>query len=481
MDGSFLTVNSAYANIIGYSIEETLKLTYWDVTPRKYAADEDQQLEQLAKTGQYGPYEKEYYHRDGHLVPVRLNGMIFFRDNQKLIWSSVEDITAHRENARLEEQLRQSQKMEAIGTLAGGIAHDFNNILAAILGYTELVLRNQETLAPNRKKLEHVYTAAKRAKDLVRQILMFSRKEKENREHIMLGDVINEAVLLLRNTIPKSVTIITDINHTVGRVLADTTQMHQVIMNLGTNAFHALPQETGTINIHLSQITVDDTLRGRYPELQQEKYAIITIADTGDGIPADVLPRIFDPFFTTKATGKGTGMGLAVVHGIIHSHDGAISVESTIGKGTTFKVYLPIAHNPNEENQPEPKANELTGTEHVLFVDDEIMLTSLGREMLESLGYKVTVVPTGEQALALIQDNPTHFDVLITDQTMPGITGDVLTQKVLEIRSDLPIIICSGHTTRINADKAKALGAVAFLTKPIDRDTLAAEIRKALG
>ncbi len=480
MDGSFLTVNAAYANIIGYSVEETLKLTYWDVTPKEYVASEEQQLKLLEQTGNYGPYEKEYYHRDGHLVPVRLKGMVYYHDNQKLIWSSVEDITTLRENRRLEEQLRQSQKMEAIGTLAGGIAHDFNNILAAILGYTELVLRNQETLPLNRKKLEHVYTAAKRAKDLVKQILTFSRKEKENREPLSLNAIINEAALLLHNTIPKSVMLKVDMGNKDCQVLADATQMHQVIMNLCTNAFHALPKESGEIHISLTQTNMNDVLARQYPELTQKQYAVISISDNGSGIPPEVLPRIFDPFFTTKKSGAGTGMGLAVVLGIIQSHDGAIGVESTLGEGTTFTVFLPITNSMSATPPPEAEATDLHGTERILFVDDEIMLTSLGKEMLESLGYRVTVATSGDQALALFRANPDFFDAIVTDQTMLGITGDVLAQETLQLRPALPVIICTGHTTLIDAGKAQQLGIAALLTKPISRDSLAAEIRKAL-
>lgn len=241
MDGSLVTVNPAFADIIGYSVEDALQLTYWDITPKSYAPQERHQLKLLETSGYYGPYEKEYRHRDGHLVPVRLNGMIFTRNEEKFIWSSVEDITAIKEKNKLEEQLRHSQKVETIGRLAGGIAHDFNNILAAILGYAELALRNKETQSQSRKSLEQILSAANRAKKLVKQILVFSRREKESREDVRLDAILDESVQLLRKTIPSTVTIDLDIEKGVGAVLADSTQIHQVIMNLCTNAFHALP------------------------------------------------------------------------------------------------------------------------------------------------------------------------------------------------------------------------------------------------
>lgn len=484
MDGSLVTVNPAYADIIGYSIEETLRLSYWDITPEKYAPQEQEQLELLETTGHYGPYEKEYRHKEGHLVPVRLNGMILTRDNEKYIWSSVEDIAAikqaEEEKDRLEDQLRQSQKMEAIGTLAGGVAHDFNNILAAILGYTELVLRNPDTHPKNRKKLEQVFAAAKRAKELVKQILMFSRKEKEHREYVKINSIVDETAQLLRNTIPTTVTINLDIETEVGSVLADSTQIHQVIMNLCTNAFHAMPNESGAINIGLKQVDVNNLMAAQYPNLRQGRYALLSVSDTGIGMPPEVIARIFEPFYTTKKQGEGTGMGLAVVHGIIQSHDGSIGVESTVGKGTTFKIFLPLAEGAADSEHTEGGTAKLQGVERVLFVDDEIMLAELGKETLESLGYKVTAMTSVEEALVKFNSNPKDFDLIITDQTMPEMTGDVFAKKALLTRPDVPIIICTGHSALIDADKVKAIGIKALLMKPVEGDVLAAEVRKAL-
>lgn len=481
MDGSLVTVNPAYADIIGYSIEETLQLTYWDVTPEKYAPQEQEQIGLLETTGHYGPYEKEYRHRDGHLVSVRLNGMILTRNNEKYIWSSVEDITTLKEKNRLEEQLRQSQKMEAIGSLAGGVAHDFNNILAAILGYTELVLRNPDTHPKNKKKLEQVLAAAKRAKELVKQILMFSRKGLEQREHVNISAIVDETAQLLRNTIPTTVALNLDVKTETATVLADSTQIHQVIMNLCTNAYHAMPAESGEITISLKQVSVDNMIAAEYPNLRQGEYALLSVSDTGVGMPPEVLARIFEPFYTTKKQGKGTGMGLAVVHGIIQSHDGAIGVESTLGKGTTFKVFLPLSGVAEDSDSAEENALCLKGTGHILFVDDEIMLAELGKETLESLGYRVTAITSGVDALARFSTKPNDFDLIITDQTMPEMTGDVFAKKALLVRSDIPIIICTGHSTLLDTDKAKTIGIKALLMKPVEGNDLALEVRKALG
>jgi PAS domain S-box-containing protein len=485
LDGSLVTVNPAYAEIIGYSVEETLQLTYWDITPKKYASQELDQLKQLETIGRYGPCEKEYQHKDGYLVPVRFNRMILIRDDEKYIWSSVENITAikraEEEKRRLEEQLRQSQKLEAVGNLAGGIAHDFNNSLAAILGYTEIVLRSPDCEQKSREKLVHVLTAAKRAKELVKQILMFSRKGQEHRKIIKIAPIVDETIQLLRSTIPTTVAINLDIESEMATVLADSTQIHQVIMNLCTNAYHAIPKEVGDINISLRQVNVDSMMAVEFPALRQGEYAFLSVSDTGNGIPSEDLARIFEPFYTTKKQGEGTGLGLAVVYGIIRNHDGAILVDSTVGKGTTFKVYLPLARETVDCDFVEKETENLHGTERILVIDDEIILTKLVKETLESLGYRVVAETSGEEALARFRTNPKAFDLIITDQTMPQMTGDVFAQKALQVRPDIPIIVCTGHSTLLDTDRAKSLGIKALLIKSIEGDRLAMEVRKAIG
>ncbi|SHJ62228.1 PAS domain S-box-containing protein [Malonomonas rubra DSM 5091] len=485
MDGSLVSVNPAYAKILGYSIEETLRLTYWDITPKKYAPDEQRQLRQLEATGHYGPYEKEYRHKDGHLVPVRLNGMIVVRDGEKHIWSSVEDITvlkkAEADKNALMEQLRHSQKMEAIGTLAGGVAHDFNNILSAILGYTELTLRNPNCDTKSRKNLKHILSAAERARELVKQILMYSRKGEKNLELVELHSVVLEAIRLLRKTIPTTVSIRLDIDPGTGTVRGDSTQIHQVVMNLCTNAYHSLSEQSGEIAIKLDQVDVDAVTAAKYPNLRQGRYGQLTVSDNGSGMPPKIMTRIFDPFFTTKKQGEGTGMGLAVTHGIVQSHDGAIGVESAVGDGTTFNVFFPLSSEiPNGKKTSYDASVNQPGSEHILLVDDEAMLVDLGKETLESLGYRVTATTSANEALELFQANPDNYDLIVTDQTMPEMSGDVLAQKAMLIRTDLPVLICTGHSAVLNAEKAQAIGVKALLMKPLNSKELNSEIRKIL-
>ncbi len=485
LDGSLVTVNSAYAKIIGYSADEALQLSYWDITPEKYAPDETRQLEHLESSGRYGPYEKEYRHKDGHLVPVRLNGMIVERDGESYIWSSVEDIIALKEaeveKNLLTEQLRQSQKMEAIGTLAGGVAHDFNNILSAVIGYTELTRRNPNCDAKSSENLGHVLTAADRARDLVKQILMFSRKGAENRKPIQLHLVIEEAVKLLRKTIPSTITINLDIDENTGSILADRTQIHQVVMNLCTNAYHSMQEQGGDIDIVLKPVAIDTVGAAKYPNLRQGKYGQFTVSDSGTGMDPKTILRIFDPFFTTKRQGEGTGMGLAVVHGIIQNHDGAIGVESEIGAGTTFKVFFPLScEAAGEKEKSTDTATIKRGTEHILWVDDEPTLVELGKETLESFGYRVTATTSALEALNIFQADPNGCDLIVTDQTMPEMTGDVLAKEAMLVRSDIPVIICTGHSATLNAEKVRAIGVNSLLMKPLNSDTLTAEIRKVL-
>ncbi len=482
MSGARVLVNPAYANMLGYSVEEALNLSYLDLTPERYRESEVYLFEEFRKTGRLESYEKEYYHKDGHLVPVRINSMLVERNGAPYIWTSVEDISAIREAEKeknaLAEQLRQSQKMEAIGTLAGGIAHDFNNILAAILGYTQLNLRNPRCDDKLRKNLQHVLAAAGRAKDLVRQILMYSRKGDEARDLIHIHRVIMEAIALLKKTIPVTVTIREQIDPLTGRILANSTQIHQVVMNLCTNAYHALPEQGGIIDIRLDPLALDGEDVDRLPDLKPGRYARLTVTDNGTGIPADIIERIFDPFFTTKKHGEGTGMGLAVTQGIVQSHQGAISVSSDTGQGTSFEVFFPLAAPSAGEEEPvEDRADSPRGHERILLVDDEDVLVNLGKEMLEMLGYRVATATSGEQALALFTRHPDRYDLIVTDQTMPGVTGDSLAEQINRLKPDLPVIICTGHSAVLSKPRVDSLGIRAVLLKPVDFSDLARTIR----
>ena len=393
-----------------------------------------------------------------------------------------EDITEQKHAqdtlVKTERQFRQSSRMEAIGTLAGGIAHDFNNILTAILGYTELGLASVPKNSRTHRNLQEVLTAGHRAKHLVLQILAFSRQSSQAKKPIPIHTVIQEALKLLRPTIPSTI----EIHHsfeTEAYVLADSTQLHQVLINLCTNAEYAMRETGGLLEISLDDFEATEENIPSVPGLQVGPYIRLTIKDNGIGMSSDVLERMFDPFFTTKPIGEGSGMGLSVVHGIVANHGGALMVDSQMGIGTKIEVYLPAISLPisdrDEDQGPIP-----LGKEAILFVDDEETIVWLGKELLEQLGYTVEVQTNSVEALNVFRQNPERFDLVITDQTMPGLTGEALSRELLRIRPELPIILCTGFSHIMTAEKAKALGIQAYLMKPLAIRDLASIVRHVL-
>jgi signal transduction histidine kinase/ActR/RegA family two-component response regulator len=379
----------------------------------------------------------------------------------------------------LEAQIRQAQKMEAVGTLAGGIAHDFNNILAAMVGYTELakIRINNDIRATHH--LQDVLKAAQRAKELVRQILAFSRQNELERRPIKLNTIIEEVLHLLRATLPSTIQIHQHLSSTDATVLADPTQIHQILMNLCTNAEHGMREHGGILEVELEAFHVTPLLIKANPAFRLRPYLELTVRDTGKGIPAEIKDRIFEPFFTTKSRGEGTGMGLAVVHGIVTSHDGIITVDSVPDEGTTFHIYFPCVSESAETIVPE-KEPMSQGSERILFVDDEEVLSRLGKELLTSLGYHVTVYTNSLEALDAVRMNPQGFDLVITDQTMPSLTGEGLARELLHIRTDLPVILCSGFNYAMSSEKSKALGIATYHMKPLDFRELASTVRRVL-
>ena len=383
-------------------------------------------------------------------------------------------------HAQQEEQLRHARKMEAIGTLAGGIAHDFNNILAAILGYTELSLYDLPSYNGVRLHLQKVLAAGHRAKELVQQILTFSRKSEPERKPLRPQAVLKEALQLLRASLPTTITIQQDLADEVGTILADSTQIHQVLMNLGANAEYAMRETGGALYVGLDAIEVDAAFTAQHPALRPGPHLRLTVRDTGPGIPPDVLERIFEPFFTTKEVGEGTGMGLAVVHGIVSNHGGAITVQSAPGEGTTFEIYLPQVATPATEAFPlEVPLPGGKGT--VLFVDDEEALVLLGQQMLERLGYQVVASRSSLETLETFRATPYRFDLVITDQTMPHMTGEVLARQLRDIRPDIPIILCTGFSHTVDVEKAIGQGIDAFLIKPLMAPDLGQAIQRVLA
>jgi signal transduction histidine kinase/ActR/RegA family two-component response regulator len=394
----------------------------------------------------------------------------------------VRDIT---EKKKLQQQLEQSQKMEAIGTLAGGIAHDFNNILGVISGYLDLTIDDLKKGTTVRRNIEQVIASTNRAKDLVKQILTFSRRDSRELKPLRIGVIITEALKLLRSTLPTTIEIHKEINSTTGIVLAEPTQIHQVIMNLCTNAAHAMRDTGGILDVRLSELHLDEESAAVFNHISPGRYHRLSVSDTGHGIEPTNLKRIFDPYFTTKNPGEGTGMGLAVIHGIVKSLNGEITVYSEPGRGATFHVLLPASEVTEEETNElkteEDKDNVPYGKgERVLLVDDEPLLVIVGQRLLELLGYRVTTATNGVEALEIFKSTEDPFDLVITDYTMPKMTGLQLSKKLKEIRPGLPIILCTGFSETVTADQIKGLGIQKLLLKPIDRRGMALAIRDAL-
>jgi PAS domain S-box-containing protein len=383
------------------------------------------------------------------------------------------------QEVKLEKQLHHAQKMEAIGTLAGGIAHDFNNILSAIIGYSELATKHVTHNPRLQHSLEGVLKAANRARELVSQILTLARQSEQQLQPLKLGPVMKEALRFLRASLPATIEIREDIRTSSDTVLSDPTQIHQILLNLCTNAAHSMREKGGILEVSLTEadFSPEDVLV--HPDLKPGPHLRLSVSDTGHGVDSSLLERIFDPYFTTKAPGEGTGMGLAVVQGIIRNQGGHIAVRSEVGKGSVFHVFLPkIADRAKKEKdviEPPPQGNE-----HILFIDDEAILANLGKDLLESLGYSVVAITNSNEGLELFLADPKRFDLIITDQTMPEMTGMTLAQKMLQIRPDIPIILCTGYSEQVTRDGAREIGIREFLMKPLIMRDLARTIRMLL-
>ena len=383
------------------------------------------------------------------------------------------------ENQRLEAQLRQAQKMEAIGTLAGGIAHDFNNILAAIIGFGEMVEEDLPPDSPSIPRIRRVLSAASRGTELVRQILAFSRKTELTRKPLSLAPLIKETIQLLRASLPTTIEIKLSMKAARDTILASPAELQQILMNLVTNASFAMKKRVGIIGINITNVDFEPDSPVFDADIEPGEYVQIVVTDTGSGMPPDVMKRIFEPFFTTKGVGEGTGMGLPVVYGIVKSLHGTITVESEPGMGSTFRVFLPIARTDEKLESSEAQVTP-KGTERILFVDDEELLMEWGQAVLERLGYSVTTLTDSTEALKTFSSDPSRFDLVITDQTMPKLTGLNLARELLTIRNNIPIIICTGHSDGVSPEKAREVGIKEFLIKPIGKQQLATVVRRVL-
>ncbi len=482
-DGTVRYVNQAFESVSGYAREELDGKNFRILDHSGYKEDFYQTIRQTLSSGQVW---------SGHIVNKKKSGKTCelkmtispIRNRSDEIISFVAMIRDVTLEVRMEKQILQSQKMEAIGTLAGGIAHDFNNILSAIMGYTELSLNELHQESTIRSRMEKVMKACHRAADLVKQILAFSRRSEKEMKPVSIVSIVNETVRLLRASLPATIEIRRKFNSRSGMILGDPTQIHQVLMNLCTNAAHAMEARGGILGISLTDVRNDSSGRFRYKNLAPGPYVKLTVTDTGHGMDRAVTERIFEPFFTTKCSGKGTGMGLAVTHGIVEAHKGMITVYSEPGKGTTFHVLFPELTAPvSVAVNAEPAAEEdtvPTGTGRILFVDDEESLTESGCELLESLGYSVTVAMNSVEALDLFIADPDAFDLVITDQTMPRMTGLELSEELLGVRPDIPIILCSGFSEAITPEKLRSIGIRRLISKPFVKQEMAQCIRSIL-
>jgi PAS domain S-box-containing protein len=485
--GKLVSVNDVMCEYTGYSKEELLNMSALDFLTEESQKRFLDRLDQLFK-GKHIPRTVEYKARakDGHEFWIFLDARYEYDNNGKPRGATVvaHDITerkqAEEEKQRLEDQLQQAQKMEAIGTLAGGIAHDFNNILSVIIGYTELILMNGNVDSEVKQNLKEIFNASKHARDMVKQILAFSRQSKHERKPIQVRHIVKEALKMLRASLPATIEIQQKIEKNTGVIEADPAQFHQVLMNLCTNAAHAMHEKDGVLEISLSNIEWDQNAAARPPELKAGPYLKLSVSDTGDGIHPETRDQIFEPYFTTKEKGEGTGLGLAVVQGIIKSHNGAVTVESEFGQGSTFHLYLPIIQG-NVKTDEVASAPLPMGRERILLVDDEQPLVEIGKQMLERLGYSVAARTSSVEALELFKAQPDRYDLVITDIVMPNMTGEILAEKLMDIRADIPVILCTGYSEKFTRKHASAMGVRSFLMKPLLMQDLANTVRQALA
>ncbi len=474
-----LDVNRASEELFGYNREEFLRMHGQDL------AEEPEKAIAIMKRGT-GKLPFLYARKkSGDVFPFELTVRHFQLLGRRVSLGTLRDSTFRRqaetERRKLERELQQTRKMEAIGTLAGGIAHDFNNILSAIIGYSELMQHQKETLDTRQQYyLEQVLGAANRAKELVFQILTFSRQTEVRNRVISVAPIIQEALKLLKASLPAAVEIRSNLKAERDTIVADPTQIYQVVMNLCTNAAQALPEDGGGIEVALSEVLLDEAFSAHYPEIEPGPHLYLLVADTGRGMTGGTLERIFDPYFTTKDKGKGTGLGLSVVHGVVMKSSGCIRVESEPEKGSRFHLYFPLAL-PSKQSGQAPTDGVPMGSEHILIVDDEIALCEMMAEMLKKQGYHVQHRSDSREALALFRASPDNFDIVITDMDMPNISGLRLRNEIAAIDPEIPVLVCTGYGDLLSQETAASFGFKRLLRKPVPFRELAMTVRETLN
>ena len=485
-DGTIAFVNEAYCKFFGLSDDELLGRSLFELIPLQHREQVAAIIESISPDEPVVTHEQRMHRRDGEERWFSWTNRGIIVDGEIEEYQGVgRDITQSKrmqlEKERLAQQLNSSQRLETIGTMAGGIAHDFNNILTPIIGYVELAEKDLPVDHPAVNKLRVIGEGANRARELVQHILAFSREAEQSREPVEIAHVVLDCVKLLRASIPRTVDIRTTVSPDTGLVLGDESQLHQVILNLCTNAAYSMRETGGTLSVELDAVQLAGDQLPEKSELSAGNYVLIRVKDTGCGIDPNALDKIFDPFFTTKPVGEGTGLGLSVVHGIVAKHDGHIDVQSEVGVGTSFSIYLPSCEEPGSEVALEHR--ELVGgDEKILFIDDEEFIRIMAEELLQRLGYSVMVASNASEALEMLDQVRDGVDLVITDQTMPGKTGLQLAEELRAKLPSLPIVLCTGFGgSSFSVDDAQSSGVACILKKPYELHELSSAIREALA
>ncbi|QTA83039.1 Two component system response regulator/histidine kinase, PAS domain-containing [Desulfonema limicola] len=476
LEGIIQTWNLGAEKIFKYSAKEIIGQHISVLVPHERSCEYPDIIGKIKKNQRVERYETVRLRKDGKLINVSITVSPVKNSSGEITGASIitRDIT---QKKILEEQFFQAQKRQAIGTLAGGIAHDFNNILMPIIGYAEITADCLPKDSPVRENLRQILISAERAKDLVCQILTFTRENKQEKMVMKAQYVIKEALKLIRATLPSTIKIHHYIDNNCGPVLGNPTHIHQIVMNLCTNAFHAMQENGGIIEVSLKET---DVKKDQILTLEPGKYILLTVSDTGHGINPSIIEKIFEPYFTTKEHGRGTGLGLAVVQGIVKGSDGEITVKSETGKGSIFNIYLPRVFEQENSLKSDLKKAYPEGSERILIVDDEPQVAMVQEQMLKNIGYKVTAVSSSIEALNIFRKNPEIFDLVITDQSMPDIQGIQLAKNIIQIRPDIPIILCTGFSNAVNETTAKDMGINGFIKKPFSKMEIAETIRQVL-
>ncbi len=477
-EGQIFEANDYYLNLIGFTRAEFERgeINWRAITPPEWLSVDEKAIAELHEHGACTQYEKEYVRRDGTRVSVLIIDAMLPGPGEQIV-AFVLDIT---DRKSLEGQLRQAQKIEALGTLAGGIAHDFNNILGIIFGYAEMAMTGSSDSTSVTADIEQILRAAERAKELVKQILAFARPGSDENIPVKVSLIIKETMKMLRASLPTTIDIRLNID-SQGIVMTAPTKIHQILMNLCTNAYHAMHEHGGTLTVSLDDVLLPTDADRLEKKLDSRPYIKLSVADTGYGMDKTVMERIFDPYFTTKPIGEGTGLGLSVVHGIVKNLGGNIWVDSVKGMGSSFEVWLPMVQQSADVTTEYNKKPLPRGNERVLLVDDEISLLNVSKEILKNLGYSITTETDSMAALELFKSDPYRFDLIITDQTMPNLTGFEMARQMLSVRAEMPIIICTGFSDLIDEDRAGLLGIRKLIMKPLDSNTLASAVRSVLN